>query len=303
MPMNAARHVVVALSLITLAAPAAAGGPAAKAPSIEVQGHRGARALRPENTLPAFEYALAQGVDVLELDLQVTGDDVLVVMHDAHVNLEICDRPLKKAAPGAFVVRAHTYRELQVFDCGVKRNPRFARQELVPETRVPRLSEVFDLVKRTDTEVARRVRFNIETKRVPGKPEESVSASRFAELVVEAVRAAGMTERVVIQSFDHLVLREVKAREPKLKLAALVAESRPDFVAVARAAGADIISPNQDWITKPDVDACHRAGISVIPWTANTEAEWKRLVAMGVDGIITDDPAGLIRYMREHKLR
>src|SRR5277367_2119072 len=107
---------------------------------IDVHGHRGARALRPENTLPAFEYAIAQGVDVLELDMAVTKDGVIVVSHDPILHPPVCSGPQPMAA-----IHALTLAELKQWDCGRIQNPGFPRQQAIPGTRMPTLEEVFAL--------------------------------------------------------------------------------------------------------------------------------------------------------------
>src|SRR5438445_8755121 len=104
---------------------------------IQVHGHRGARAVRPENTLPAFEYAIAQGVDALELDMAVTRDNVIVVSHDPVLEAPVCTGPVPKA-----VIRELTLAQVREWDCGAKANPAFPKQQAVPGTRVPTLEEV-----------------------------------------------------------------------------------------------------------------------------------------------------------------
>src|SRR3989442_6438062 len=115
----------------------------ATAGPILVHGHRGARAMRPENTIPAFEYAIQAGVDVLELDMAVTKDDVLVVSHDPLLNPEICKGP---GTPRA--IRTLTLAELRQWDCGALRNLKFPKQTPVPGARIPTLDEVFALASR-----------------------------------------------------------------------------------------------------------------------------------------------------------
>ncbi len=263
---------------------------ASAAKPIEVQGHRGARAARPENTLPAFRYALDLGVDTLELDLGVTKDDRLVVLHDQHITPQRC---LGLKAP--IEVRSLTLAQVGRFDCGSKLNPRFPKQKLVPKTRIPTLEEVFALAKKHPN--GKKVQFNIETKIHPAHPKRSPSPKRFAALVVASIRKHGLVQRAVVQSFDHRTLIEVKKLEPKLRIAALNSDDLPDFVNMAQSLGAEIISPHHEWITKEAIEALHRRGVKVIPWTANTPAAWKRLIEMGVDGIITDDPQALLRYL------
>src|SRR5215468_1093746 len=127
---------------------------------IQVHGHRGARAMRPENTIPAFEYAIAQGVDALELDMAVTRDNVLVVSHDPILQAPVCTGPRERA-----VIHELTLAEVKQWDCGAKQNPGFAKQQPVPGTKMPTLDEVFALAPQG------KFLFNIETKIFPQRPE------------------------------------------------------------------------------------------------------------------------------------
>jgi len=264
---------------------------------VAVHGHRGARAVAPENTLPAFEHALAVGVDILELDTVVTKDDRLLVAHDPVLDSAICRwsdaRPLAEGT----LARDHTLAELKALDCGSLKNPRFPDQTLVPGTPMPTLDEVLEYVAASAHPAAKSVRFNVESKIVPGAPERAASPERFAELLVETFRRHEVVDRAILQSFDHRVLAAAKALEPSLTVSFLNSDDRPDIAAMTTGLKADVYSPHHLWITRPDVDAMHAAGIEVHPWTANTPAEWERLIGMGVDGIITDDPAALIRYL------
>lgn len=268
------------------------------APRVEVQGHRGARAVLPENTLAAFDEALRVGVDVLELDLNVTRDGVLVVSHDKEINPVICLAPGGKRVKGHRAILSLTLKQVRSYDCGSLKNPRFPDQKPVPGQRIPTLDEVFDLVRDSKHPAARSVELNIETKIVPGEPRLSPSPERFARLVVRAVRRRRMEKRVIVQSFDHRTLAEVKRLAPGIRIAALISDNLPDLPAAAKALKAEIISPNHLWITKAEVDRLHKAGVRVIPWTVNTERGWRRMLRLGVDGIITDDPGRLIDFLK-----
>ena len=269
------------------------------APRIQVHGHRGARALRPENSLPAFEYAMAQGVDVLEMDLAVTKDDVLVVSHDSQMNPAFCEGP----AGSETLIRRMTLAELRRWDCGAKANRDFPKQQAVPGTRVPTLQEVFDLVKNKGSRVA----FNIETKLSPAKPELTPTPERFVALVLEIVRKNKLTSRVILQSFDFRTLHAMKKLEPKMRLSALypysMAAPHRTLADLARESGAGIVSPHFTTVRREEVDAAHKAGLTVVPWTANEPAVWDKLIAAGVDAIISDDPAALIAYLKGKGLR
>ncbi len=251
-----------------------------------VHGHRGARALRPENTIPAFEYAIAAGVDVLELDMAVTKDNVIVVSHEPVLDPEICEGP----RPG-IAIRQLTLAELREYDCGAKRNPKFPRQVPVPGTRVPTLDEVFDLAKKGSFD------FNIETKITPQTPQYTPSPEEFARLVLEVIRRHKLESRVILQSFDFRTLHAMKKLDPNIRRSALYEDGDRDFVSIAHEADATIVSPEFGLVTPAKVVAAHAAGLQVVPWTANAPKAWEALVAAGVDAIISDDPAALIEWL------
>jgi glycerophosphoryl diester phosphodiesterase len=254
---------------------------------ILVHGHRGTRALRPENTLPAFEYAIAAGVDALELDMAVTKDNVIVVSHDPLLHPPVCSGPQPEA-----VIHQLTLAEVKQWDCGKVQNPGFPRQQAMPGTRMPTLEEVFALAPRG------KFLFNIETKSFPDHPELTPPPDEFARMVLAIVRKHHLESRVILQSFDFRTLIAMKKLAPEIQLSALY-EGRPkDFVAIAREAGAGIVSPQFKLVTPEQVRAAHAAGLQVVPWTADTPEDWDQLAAAGVDAIISDDPAALIERLR-----
>ena len=162
------------------ASPPRAEGPDIKAPTrIEVQGHRGSRARRPENSLPAFQYALETGVDVIELDTGVTRDNVLVLNHEADIEPSRCTHD--DGAPVTKVIPIHslTLKEVKSFKCGGLPHPRFPNQVQVPGTRIPTLDEVFEFVKKSKLPAARKVGFNIETKSFPLRPDTQPAPDEF----------------------------------------------------------------------------------------------------------------------------
>lgn len=258
------------------------------APKILVHGHRGARGVLPENTMPAFEYAIKAGVDVLEMDLAVTKDDVLVVSHDPEMNPAICTGP----AELPHVIRQMTLAELKKWDCGSKKNPDYPKQQPVPGTRVPALEEVLALASRGS------FHFNIETKIFRDRPEVTPSPEKFAKLLADAVTRHKLVDRVIVQSFDFRTLHAMKKILPQVRLSALYTGKPKDFVALAKEAGAGIISPHYTLVTREQVEASHKAGLQVVPWTANTAPDWQRLVDAGVDAIISDVPAELIAFLK-----
>jgi glycerophosphoryl diester phosphodiesterase len=272
-------------------APMLAGPLLADTPRILVHGHRGARARRPENTLPAFEYAIEQGVDVLELDVAVTRDNVPVVSHDPLINVTICSGP-KTGIP----IHTLTLAELQVYDCGAKQNPNFATQQPVPGTHIPKLDDVFALSKGT------RVWFNVETKIFVDHPELTPGPEAFTQLILDSIRKHGIQNRVILQSFDPRTLRVMKKLDPSIPRSALF-EKKREWPEVAQEFAATIFSPEYHLVTAERVAKAHAAGQQVVPWTVNTPEDWQRLVDAKVDAIISDDPASLIAWLKQKNLR
>ena len=285
---------------------------ACAASAFDLQGHRGARGLAPENTLPAFERALALGVTTLELDVGVTADGVVVVSHDPALNPAIT-----RDATGAWLrergplLKDLTFAQLQAYDVG-RINPAsnyartFSAQQPVDGARVPSLAQVFALVQARG---ATQVRFNIETKLSPQAPTETLAPQAMADAVLQAVRDAGMTERVTIQSFDWRTLQRVQQVAPRVPVAHLTIQtanndntrdgtwtaglrladhgSAPRLV---KAAGGTTWSPNAGALTQALVQEAQALGLAVIPWTVNESADMERIVGWGVDGLITDYP-------------
>lgn len=267
-------------------------------PSFEIQGHRGARAVRPENTMSAFRHALEVGADVLELDLLVTKDNQLVLGHDPVLNPDICLGPDKKVlGTKPVLVRSLTLKQLQTYDCGSLVNPRFPRQVVQTGEKMPSFEEFLVWLKSDPNPRARTVGLNVETKSEESQPTYAPSPKVFARLVLDTLQKHGMIERSIIQSFDFRVLLFVRELNATVRTSVLL-EERPakPLVEVLTKLKAQILSLNERWLTQRDVNMLHKAKFKVIPWTANTEALWQRLADYGVDGIITDDPAALVEF-------
>ncbi|MEP6608459.1 MAG: glycerophosphodiester phosphodiesterase [Burkholderiaceae bacterium] len=294
---------------------------ASAAAALDLQGHRGARGLAPENTLAAFKVALAVGVSTLETDLALTRDGALVLSHEPYLNSALARGPDGHwlAADGASIFSLSTS-ELARYDVG-RLNPahkyaaQWPDQKPVDGERIPALRQLFDLAREARSPGGRPVRFNIETKITPTSAETTPDAARFASAVVSAVRAEGMSERVTIQSFDWRTLLQVKAAAPELATSCLTIESSamntvaPDATGaspwhaglrrsdhagsvprLAKAAGCSVWSPFWRNLSVESIAEAHRLGLKVIPWTINDAAEIGRAAALGVDGIITDYP-------------
>ena len=286
--------------------------------AFDLQGHRGARGLAPENTLVGFAKALSVGVTTLEFDLAMTRDGVLVVHHDLWLNPNTT-----RGESGVFLaergpaIRSLTLAEVKRFDVGrLKPGTRYAEtfreQQPADGTRIPTLVEVFNLVVEARAD---HIRFNIETKLTPTTDTDTPDPETFAQAVAAAVRQAGLEQRVTVQSFDWRTLNVLRRIAPELTRVCLTSEgigyfntvkpaaaglspwtglniddfggSLPQLVA---AAGCAVWSPFFRDLTAARVTEAKRLGLAVIPWTVNERADAGRLLDMGVDGIITDYP-------------
>ena len=249
----------------------------------DLQGHRGARGLVPENTLPGFMHAAAIGVSTLELDTGVTRDGVVVIHHDRTLNPDLARGPDGQwvRAP-ALAIHSLTFAELQRYDVGRIRPgseyaERFPHQRPIDGTRIPRLSELF--AKAPDY-----VRFNIETKIAPEAPAEP-----FARALLDEVRKAGAASRTTIQSFDWRTLKVVEGKAPEIATSYLTGaeDSEPRKV---HAAGGRIWSPDFQALTAGTLAAARSLGLKIIAWTLNEPADIARALDMKLDGIISDYP-------------
>jgi glycerophosphoryl diester phosphodiesterase len=281
---------------------------------IDLQGHRGARGLFPENTIEGLLAGLAIGIDTFEIDIAVTADGVPVLSHDAALNPAITrgadGRWLERRGP---LIRSLRVDELVEYDVGrIRPNTNYARlfphQRPHDGARIPRLSDVLA--------VDSTVRFNIELKTYPDHPEWTATPAAMAEAVLATLDAAGADARVTIESFDWRGLHHLQCGRPLLPLAWLTrmgAEAmaalwwdgpRPeDFGGsvprVVAAEGGRIWAPEHTSLTRNQLDEAHELTLKVIAWTVNTPRAMRRLMRCGIDGIITDRPDIARRVMAE----
>lgn len=267
-------------------------------PTFDREGHRGCRGLMPENTLLAMLRAVDLGVTTLELDVVVTGDDKVICSHEPFFNHEISSHPDGTPVTAAEERNLNIFRmpfaETQRYDVGLRGNPRFPRQEKVKAAK-PLLAELFDDVEAyIRLRKHKRVLYNIETKTNPATdhlyhPEPET----FVRLLMNVIQQKKLMGRVIIQSFDYRTLKIVHAGYPKARTAALVEESdKRSLEQHIQELGftPDIFSPHYSLVTADLVKACHERKMKVVAWTVNDRTRINALVALGVDGIITDYP-------------
>jgi glycerophosphoryl diester phosphodiesterase len=298
----------IALLLAALWLPAAA---------FDLQGHRGARGLAPENSLPAFAQALAIGVTTLELDIAITADGVPVIWHDARLNPDLTRGPDGRFLDGPGpLIHQTPLAELRRYELGrIKPGTRdatqFPDQRPVDGTRLATLAELFALVRRSGNSV---VRFDIETKVSPLAADDTLAPEAFTRQLIKAIREAGLAPRCSIQSFDWRTLQLVQREAPEIATVYLTAQQRwldnigadsaadspwtagwryRDHGSVPRliqAAGGKVWSAYFGDLDAASIAQAHGLGLQVLAWTVNEPAQIARLIDLGVDGLISDRP-------------
>lgn len=284
----------------------------------DLQGHRGARGLWPENTLACFDRAMALGVSALELDCGVTRDGVVVVSHDPRLNPD-CTRDaqgrfLATAGPPIFEL---TYAQLQTYDVGRIRPgsayaARFPQQQPLDGERIPSLADVLTLVR---TRGRGRVRVDIEVKTFPEQPQLTRAPGPFVEALHADLERTGTTALATILAFDWRVLNAARRLMPQVALAALTEQqpgddtvrfgsARPSpwlggldprhfdgsIARLVQASGAGTWGPNHLDLDAQRVEQAHVLGLRVVPWTVNEAADMRRLLELNVEGMVTDRP-------------
>ena len=274
--------------------------------NFDSQGHRGARGLKPENTLPSFETALDLGVTTLELDLHYSADQVVVVWHDDKISRDKCGIESIELMISNLNLAA-----IKGFRCS--RNPDFNRFPTQNDSPTPlanddyhitTLEELFLFVKRysqsslksqAQKNNAKTVKFNVETKRKVNKPEgindgfDGVNPGPFELEILRLIAKYNLENRVIIQSFDKRSLNAIRTINTSIQLAVLTNGGNQNPADFANAQ-INIWSPNYQSLSLALVQSAHAVGVKVIPWTVNNAQSMQALIDMGVDGIITDRP-------------
>ncbi len=289
--------------------------PGVNSRTFEIHGHRGARGLAPENSLPAFARALAIGVDALEMDVGLSADDEVVVVHDRHLPPHLCrDAAGRWLSRGGIAVRSLTLAELQTYDIG-RINPRSDYAKLFPMqtpcdgARIPTLAEVAALA------AASGVRFNLEIKFSPADAAATAAPDFFARRVIDEVRRLGLARRTMIQCFYWPLLRVVREAAAEIQTGYLSGrgggedlrqwtemdpaqfEHRP--AAMVRHCAGDVWLPDHRGLSRDAVEHAHALGLRVLPWTVNEDCDMRRLARWRVDGIISDYPDRLRQVAEE----
>lgn len=253
------------------------------------QGHRGARGLYPENTINGLKEAAKFPVTTLEMDVVISKDDQVVVSHEPWMSSEICldakGNPVKDREVNLYKL---TYEQIKTYDCGSKLHPRFPQQKKVREAK-PLLSELI-----TELEpLIYEYKYNIEIKSTPEEEKDGFQPEykKFTDLVIAQITKQLPNNRFTIQSFDWRVLKYMHTTYPDIGLVALrETKYTPKQVMKELGFAPAVFSPDYELLNEKDIAFFHEKKIKVIPWTVNNVDDMKKMIYLGVDGIITDYP-------------
>lgn len=262
--------------------------------NIKIHGHRGARAVLPENTLAAIKYVVENKIDVIEFDLAVTKDKVLVLSHDPILSSKTCHLS-KKYIGQPVPFYSISSKEVMKIDCGKNQPKKYPKQKALTNEKIPSLSVVLAYL----NTVKYQGMLNIETKLFPGHPEVTPSPEEFAKLLNKELKIYHDLSKVIVQSFDYRSLVAIQKLNKKVKTSLLTYANLLPLVEIFKAYKFNYWSPNHMWMTKNMVSKLEAIGVETHPWTLNTPKEWDRAIKMGVHGIITDDPVALKSYFKK----
>jgi len=274
------------------------------AKKILIYGHRGARGLAPENTIPGYALAIQLGVDYIDMDVNLTKDSVVVVTHDVALNPDLTrDQNNNWIKAKNLLIKNLTWNELQKYDVGMIKPKtfyrlRFPKQRSVANTHIPSLEEVIKLAK---IKTKNKIKLQIEIKTDPKHPNFTFSPKKIVKQVIKILKRHRVITRTDLQSFDWRALQLAKHLAPKIATAYLTTaasskqmrnpnpenHSIPKMIA---ALGGKVWGAESKEFTKQNVEEAHKYGLRVVPWTVNRVTEMRRMIKLGVDGIITDRP-------------
>jgi len=262
----------------------------------DLQGHRGARGLLPENSIPAFIRALELGVDTLEMDVVINAEGHVVVSHEPWMLAAICShpdgRPVLEEEQMSLNIYTMDDAMLASYDCGSRQHPGFPRQQ-VTKTSKPLLSEVFIAVQEfIEARQLPPVRFNIEIK---SRPEFDgiyhPPVDEFALALYQVIKEFGLLDRSAIQSFDPRALEAVHGIDPDVATVWLISNEDSLVDNLAKLSfKPTIYSPDYRLVNPELIAQLRKSNILLIPWTVNEPEMMRQLMEWGVDGLITDYP-------------
>jgi glycerophosphoryl diester phosphodiesterase len=273
--------------------------------AIDLQGHRGARGLLPENTIPAFQLALDLGVTTLEMDVAINAEGHVVLSHEPWMSAKICSHPdgrnVTEDEERRLRIYAMSDEEVAGFDCGSRGHPDFPRQQAMPVSK-PLLGDVLQAVATHSPASARApVRFNIEIKSRPeGDRVFHPEVREYANILYKVLQEYNIIERTTVQSFDPRALEAMHRIDPQVSTSLIISNSHGIRENLAQLSFVpDIYSPDYKLVDQELIRAAHARSIQVVPWTVNDADTMRKMLAWGVDGLITDYPDLAVEVLSE----
>ena len=262
----------------------------------EINGHRGCRGLMPENTIPAFLKAVDVGATYLELDVVISQDNQVVISHEPYMNYVTCldshGNPIPKEQQTQYNIYRMTIDQIRMFDCGSLPNPNFPEQEKMKVTK-PLFSEMIDAVEsHVKQQGLEPVSYNIEIKCSPeGDHVFHPEPARIIDLVLTVVKDKGIEDRCLIQSFDVRPLQYLHSIQPDMRTGLLIQNARTMKQNLKKLGYTPThYNPYHLLVTRKLLKKLHKRGIQLYAWTVNKEKDIRKMLDLGVDGIITDFP-------------
>ena len=263
----------------------------------DLQGHRGARGLLPENTIPSFLKAIDYGVDTIEFDLVVTADNRILISHEPWFDHQISTKPngepVTEEEQQAFNIYEMTYEETRQFDVGKRGHHLFPEQQPMEVTKPLMRDAILAIEEYVEEQGLDPIYYNIETKSRPEwYGEYGPQPEEFSQLLYDELAELEILDRVIIQSFDPATLITMREIDANVLQAMLVYEEDQTVDRYVEILGyqPEIWSPHYELVTPELVADVHGRGMTIIPWTINEREEMIRQLEMGVDGVITDYP-------------
>lgn len=271
---------------------------------IDIQGHRGCRGLRPENTIMAFKRAIDIGVNTLELDVVVNKNNDVIISHEPFFNHEIATGPngeeINESNEKDYNMYSMSLEDIQMFDVGLKNHPRFPNQKKIKAIK-PSLGE---MVKEIEAYVKSQnyslPEYNIEIKRVPDQDGIYHPVMEdFADVVCKKIMDLGIQKRTTIQCFDPETLQYVYKTYPEFRLVLLIQNMEPYERNISNLGFKPwAYSPYFKLVSSDLLSYCKRENIKLIVWTVNDEKDILEMIDFGVDGIISDYPDRVVELFQ-----
>lgn len=273
--------------------------------TIDWQGHRGARGLLPENSIPAFLKALEYPITTLELDVVISKDSQVIVSHEPWMSHEICTSPqgdpITAAEQKQLNLFQMTYAEIKQYDCGSRGNEKFSEQQPLKTHKPSLLEAVTQVELYCDKHHITPPQYNIEIKsQVDYDNIYTPEPLSFVQILLDDLDVLDITHRTTVQSFDPRSLEAVHQLDSTIVTAYLVYEPGVEQQMNLLSYTPEIFSPYYLLLNEANIDSIHQMGMKIIPWTINDVETMTRLIAAGVDGIITDYP-NLIEQISEKR--